>query len=85
VQVAGDINDLLSIRHRLTGPRRDGLRPPSDWEVLAESATERQSTSSVGRAGQRLRRGQRQTGRSQRERSRRHQSWPVRTCSRSGR
>jgi ABC-2 type transport system ATP-binding protein len=44
VQVAGDIDDLLSTHHRLTGPRRDGLRPPSDWEVIAESATERQST-----------------------------------------
>ena len=44
MQVAGDIDDLLSTHHRLTGPRRDGLRPPSGWEVLAESATERQST-----------------------------------------
>jgi ABC-2 type transport system ATP-binding protein len=44
VQVAGEIDDLLSTHHRLTGPRRDGFRQPSDWEVIAETATERQST-----------------------------------------
>ena len=44
VQVAGEIDDLLSTHHRLTGPRRDGLRRPDDWEVIEETATERQSS-----------------------------------------
>jgi ABC-2 type transport system ATP-binding protein len=44
VQVAGEIEDLLSTHHRLTGVRRDRLRPPSDWEIIEETATERQST-----------------------------------------
>jgi ABC-2 type transport system ATP-binding protein len=44
VQVAGDIDTLLSTHHRLTGPRRDGLRLPSDWDVIEGTATERQST-----------------------------------------
>jgi ABC-2 type transport system ATP-binding protein len=45
VQVAGGIDDLLSIHHRLTGPRRDrrAARPAAGWEVIEESATERQS------------------------------------------
>jgi ABC-2 type transport system ATP-binding protein len=44
VQVAGDIDDLLSTHHRLTGARVDGVRPPSDWDVIEHSETERQAT-----------------------------------------
>jgi ABC-2 type transport system ATP-binding protein len=44
VQVAGDIETLLAAHHRLSAPRRDGLRLPADWEVIEESDTDRQST-----------------------------------------
>ncbi len=44
VQVAGDIETLLADHHRLSAPRRDGLRLPSSWEVVERSDTERQST-----------------------------------------
>ncbi|MGH9092032.1 MAG: ABC transporter ATP-binding protein [Acidimicrobiales bacterium] len=44
VQVAGEIDDLLATHHRLTGPRRDGLRPPRDWEVVEEASVGRQQT-----------------------------------------
>ena len=44
VQVAGEIDELLASHHRLCAPRRDGVRPPSDWEVIEASDTDRQST-----------------------------------------
>ena len=44
VQVAGDIDDLLSSHHRLTGPRRDRGSLPRDQQVIGESHTDRQST-----------------------------------------
>lgn len=44
VQVAGEIDALLTVHHRLSAPRRDGLRLPTDWEVIERSDTERQST-----------------------------------------
>jgi ABC-2 type transport system ATP-binding protein len=44
VQVAGEIGPLLGVHHRLSAPRRDGLRLPSHWEVIEKSDTERQST-----------------------------------------
>ena len=44
VQVAGEMDELLAVHHRLSAPRRDGLRLPSDWEVIERSDTERQST-----------------------------------------
>jgi ABC-2 type transport system ATP-binding protein len=44
VQVAGDIDTLLSAHHRLSAPRRDALRLPSAWEVIERSDTERQCT-----------------------------------------
>jgi len=44
VQVAGEIDDLLATHHRLCAPRRDGVRPPSDWEVIEASDTDRQRT-----------------------------------------
>jgi ABC-2 type transport system ATP-binding protein len=47
VQVAGEIDQLLSAHHRLSGPRRDGMRLPSDWEVIEETETERQTTLTV--------------------------------------
>jgi ABC-2 type transport system ATP-binding protein len=42
VQLAGDMDDLLSSHHRLSGPRRDTL--PDEFEVISESHTDRQST-----------------------------------------
>jgi ABC-2 type transport system ATP-binding protein len=42
VQVAGDIEELLSTHHRLTGPRRDRHDLPS--EIISDSHTDRQST-----------------------------------------
>lgn len=44
VQVAGDIEELLSTHHRLTGPRRDLDTIPSDQHVIASSHTDRQTT-----------------------------------------
>ncbi len=42
VLVAGEIEELLASHHRLTGPRRDGLHLPPDWEIIEETVTERQ-------------------------------------------
>jgi ABC-2 type transport system ATP-binding protein len=44
VQVAGDIEELLSTHHRLTGPRRDLDTIPADQEVISASHTDRQTT-----------------------------------------
>jgi ABC-2 type transport system ATP-binding protein len=44
VQVAGDIEHLLSTHHRLTGPRRDPDTLPADQHVVSASHTDRQST-----------------------------------------
>ena len=43
-QVAGDIEDLLSTHHRLTGPRRDLDTIPADQEIISASHTDRQTT-----------------------------------------
>jgi ABC-2 type transport system ATP-binding protein len=44
VQVAGDVSDLLSSHHRLSGPRRDIDTLPANQEVIEESHTDKQST-----------------------------------------
>jgi ABC-2 type transport system ATP-binding protein len=44
VQVAADIDDLLSSHHRLVGPRRDPGRLPDGQLVLAADHAERQTT-----------------------------------------
>jgi ABC-2 type transport system ATP-binding protein len=44
VQVAGDIEELLSTHHRLTGPRREEEALPGDQHVISASHTDRQST-----------------------------------------
>jgi ABC-2 type transport system ATP-binding protein len=44
VQVAGDIEHLLSTHHRLTGPRREPASLPADQHVVSVSHTDRQST-----------------------------------------
>lgn len=44
VQVAGDIEDLLATHHRLTGPRREPSKLPTDQHVVTGSHTDRQST-----------------------------------------
>jgi ABC-2 type transport system ATP-binding protein len=44
VQVAGDIEHLLTTHHRLTGPRRDPETLPADQHVVSASHTDRQST-----------------------------------------
>ena len=43
VQLGGDIDTLLATHHRLTGPRRDPARLPTDQHVIAASHTDRQS------------------------------------------
>jgi ABC-2 type transport system ATP-binding protein len=44
VQLAGDIDTLLATHHRLTGPRRDPARFPTNQHVISASHTDRQST-----------------------------------------
>jgi ABC-2 type transport system ATP-binding protein len=44
VQIAGDIEHLLSTHHRLTGPRRDADSLPGDQHVISASHTDKQST-----------------------------------------
>ncbi|WP_342748639.1 ATP-binding cassette domain-containing protein [Nonomuraea indica] len=44
VQVAGEVDKLLSTHHRLTGPRRDPDRLPADQQVVSARHTDRQST-----------------------------------------
>ena len=44
VRLAGDVEQLLSEHHLLTGPLHDAHRLPSDWQVVQESHTPRQST-----------------------------------------
>ena len=51
VQVAGDVDELLASHHRLTGPRRDTSRLPSDQEVIEASHTDRQTTLLVRTSG----------------------------------
>lgn len=51
VQVSGEVEELLSTHHRLTGPRRDPERLPADQKLISESHTDRQSTLIVRTAG----------------------------------
>jgi ABC-2 type transport system ATP-binding protein len=44
VQVAGEVSELLSSHHRLSGPRRDARSRPANQEVIEESHTGKQST-----------------------------------------
>jgi ABC-2 type transport system ATP-binding protein len=44
VRVAGEVDALMTTHHRLTGPRRDSGRIPSDQHVVSASHTDRQST-----------------------------------------
>ncbi len=44
VQLSGTVDDLLATHHLLTGPRREPTRWPSDWLVIEERHTERQTT-----------------------------------------
>jgi ABC-2 type transport system ATP-binding protein len=44
VRIAGDVEDLLTRHHRLTGPRRDPATLPDDQHVVWASHTDRQST-----------------------------------------
>jgi ABC-2 type transport system ATP-binding protein len=44
VQVAGEVEELLSSHHRLTGARRDPASLPSDQQIVEASHTDRQST-----------------------------------------
>jgi ABC-2 type transport system ATP-binding protein len=44
VRVAGDVDELLSTHHRLSGPRRDPATLPADQYVVRASHTDRQST-----------------------------------------
>jgi ABC-2 type transport system ATP-binding protein len=44
VQVAGDVEELLSSHYRLTGPRRDPASLPAGQDVIEANHTDRQST-----------------------------------------
>jgi ABC-2 type transport system ATP-binding protein len=44
VRVHGDVEELLSAHHRLTGPRRDVDALPSDQQVISARHTDRQTT-----------------------------------------
>ncbi len=44
VRVAGEVEELLASHHRLSGPRRDPTRLPTDQHVIAASHTDRQTT-----------------------------------------
>jgi ABC-2 type transport system ATP-binding protein len=44
VQLCGDIDELLATHRRLSGPRRDSSRLPSNQKVIEEVRTDRQST-----------------------------------------
>jgi ABC-2 type transport system ATP-binding protein len=44
VALTGDVEDLLGSHHRLSGPRRDASRLPTDQVVVEESHTEKQTT-----------------------------------------
>jgi ABC-2 type transport system ATP-binding protein len=44
VQLAGDLDTLLSTHHRLTGARRDPATLPADQYVISASHTDRQTT-----------------------------------------
>jgi ABC-2 type transport system ATP-binding protein len=44
VQLAGEVSELLSSHHRLSGPRRDASSLPANQEVIEESHTDKQST-----------------------------------------
>jgi ABC-2 type transport system ATP-binding protein len=44
VRVVGEVEELLATHHRLTGPRRDPERLPTDQQVVATSHTDRQTT-----------------------------------------
>jgi ABC-2 type transport system ATP-binding protein len=44
VRISGDVEELLSTHHRLTGPRRDVDSLPSDQHVISAKHTDRQTT-----------------------------------------
>jgi ABC-2 type transport system ATP-binding protein len=44
VQVAGDVDDLLAMHHRISGPRKDPDTLPASFTVIEESHTDVQST-----------------------------------------
>jgi ABC-2 type transport system ATP-binding protein len=44
VRIAGDVEDLLTTHHRLSGPRRDVETLPGDQHVISAKHTDRQTT-----------------------------------------
>ena len=44
VQLCGEVDELLATHRRLSGPRRDSARLPTNQQVIEESHTDRQST-----------------------------------------
>jgi ABC-2 type transport system ATP-binding protein len=44
VQVAGEVEDLLAVHHRLSGPRRELSTLPANQHVISASHTDRQTT-----------------------------------------
>ena len=47
VRITGDVEELLTTHHRLTGPRRDLDTLPADQQVISASHTDRQTTALV--------------------------------------
>ncbi|SRR5712691_1904295 len=44
IQVAGEVETLLSTHYQVTGPRCDPAKLPADWHIVSASHTDRQST-----------------------------------------
>jgi ABC-2 type transport system ATP-binding protein len=44
VRLAGDVEELLTTHHRLTGPRRDVESLPADQQVISARHTDRQTS-----------------------------------------
>ncbi len=44
VQIAGDVDDLLSMHHRLVGPRQNAEASLTNQHVIEASHTDKQST-----------------------------------------
>ncbi|HUA39980.1 MAG TPA: ABC transporter ATP-binding protein [Streptosporangiaceae bacterium] len=44
LQVAGEVSELLSAHHRISGPRRDASSLPAHQDVIEESHADKQST-----------------------------------------
>jgi ABC-2 type transport system ATP-binding protein len=44
VLVAGEVDAMLASHYQVTGPRREPIEWPADWQIISASQTDRQST-----------------------------------------